>query len=270
MLQIQEKILPIFLTALTTGPLYGRSIYRPKDATVPEIKTRWTDETRSYTLRHNSLEAGPIFSQFDPDYFDAHLFPDGPVTFRNHPDQSVPGSVLKNYLEILIQEIAVQKKRQQQYRHFTVIKQRDYNPRKHAGLMILKCKEYPFVIKLFMETPESFVEPFSKGLEPICFFMMGGGVNRYLAGFSRVKNALAIEKIIQNDPLLRGVLSVPRKWFWKPQQCRWFEVTGKNFGTDDYRTTLPATYAIICDAIDAEQSFHLTNKNKWMKPKCLE
>lgn len=111
-----------------------------------------------------------------------------------------------------------------------------------------------------METPQSFVSPFSKGFEPCCFFVMSGGTSRYLLGFTRIKNREAITKKIADDEHWHDKISTPRKWFWQPQKNRWFEVKSKNLGTKDRTTKLPGVYAIVCDAIDAE-AFNMANKD---------
>jgi hypothetical protein len=244
-------------------PLYGRSIYRPSQDKLPEISTRWLDEKTEYRLRHIQLEESALFHQFDAPYFESNILPDNPVAFRNQPTKKVSGARLKEYIEELVKELQSITYKKKEFAHFTVLKQRDYNPVTRAGLIVLRFKKYPFIVKLFMETPESFVHPFTKGFEPICFFMMGGGINRYLAGFSRVKNGKTIQAHIDADPYWRGKINTPRKWYWRPKETRWFELTGKRINEkgEELRTVLPSIYAVICDAIDPDYTFKLRNED---------
>src|SRR5262249_35830154 len=135
------------------------------------------------------------------------------------------GAEVHQLLEDLI--IALQKNTRHAFTHpeFTVLKNKDYNPRTQSGFIIFKFKRHPnnqLVAKVCMETPSSFVSPFSKGFEPSIFFMMGGGVNRYLSGFLRIENAEYIRQIIQAHPQLKTTCDVPRKWIWFPQKQRFF------------------------------------------------
>lgn len=229
--------------------LYGRSVYRPTP--VPQLITRWLDEQNRYYLQHPNLEAHAIFDQYQENYFNEHLFPDDDV-LCNDNQTILQGALLKNLLEEFVQQLQSLKRKRFDYKHFTILKQRDYNPKAHSGLVIARFKNYPFVVKLFMETPKAFSYPFSKGFEPCCFFMMSGGISRYLAGFSRVKNREAMQKKIDDSDQWHNKIILPRKWFWKPDDVRWLEISSKNLGPKDQTIKIPSIYAIICDAFDAE------------------
>jgi hypothetical protein len=112
-----------------------------------------------------------------------------------------------------------------------------------------------------MENPESFVCPFSKGFEPIVFFMMSGGGTRFLSGFSRLKNREVIKAHLLQSDLWRHTVDLPRKWFWQPQQQRWFQVLTENLGTKTHSIVLPSVYAIVCDAINSSSHFKILNEN---------
>lgn len=235
----------------------GRSIYRPTQR--PQLSSRWADEEKSYHLQHANLEQQSIFDQYNQADFAAYSLPNEAIPLRHDPAQTVTGSLLKKLLEKLVSDLQNNHRSDFITQHFTILKQRDYNQKTHTGLIVLRFKHYPFVVKLFMETPQSFVAPFSKGFEPCCFFVMSGGTSRYLLGFSRIKNREAIQQQIDADAYWRDKISTPRKWFWQPKNNRWFEVTSKNLGPSDRTVKLPAVYAIICDAIDAD-AFQMTNK----------
>lgn len=245
----------LLIAAVLSCTLRGRSIYRP--TALPQLTTRWLDGDTQYHLQHNNLEAPSIFDQYNEEELQKYLLPDDPITAR-YNTTPVEGKILKQLLEDIVAELHSSTKYQFRNKNFTVLKRRDYNPKTHSGLIVLKFKNYPFVAKIFMETPQSFVAPFSKGFEPCCFFVMSGGTSRYLLGFSRVKNRERIQEQIDADPAWSTKISTPRKWFWRPQNTRWFEVKSKNLGPTERTTVLPSVYAIICDTIDADP-FQMTN-----------
>ncbi len=235
----------------------SRSPLRSQDALMPEIITRWPGSNKTYHLRDYCLEEYPIFHKFERDYFMDHLLPDEPISLRNKPDKTVNGSHLKELMEGLLKELAQKKK---QFKHFKVLKESDFNSRSVSGLIIFKFKDYPFVLKLFIKTPETFVKPLSEGMIPRFFFRMGGGINRHLSGFTRVKNLEEIRKKIEANPEWNDLIDTPRKWFWLPQNPRWIEVRSKNIGPKgELKTELPAVYGIVADFIENDKSFSLWN-----------
>lgn len=244
---------------LLLWPLCGssRTIYRPVDPLMPEITVRWEGDTNGYTLKKYHLEY-PLFELFDPHDFKKHLLPETPIASRYDEKLLIEPRVLQNLIENLLAEIKVGKK---SFTDFTVLQSKDYNFKKGRGLLIAKFKEYPFVVKLFVETPDSFVSPFDKGMEPIFFFFMGGGVNRHLTGFTRIKNREIIKQRIAQSPWA-GQVDIPRKWHWVPSGTRWIEIEGKNIGNKEHqRVSFPGTYCIIADAIQAERNLSLLNED---------
>jgi len=272
--------LAVISISLTATP---RSIHHRSSHNIPCIITEWDDadvshnqsSPKQFRLYHNNLEIGPIFHQYDRAYFLQHLLPQGIIPPRKSilpqpyttteeaalpsKNQEITGKELSDLLESLIREIYSINYRRSEYKDFIVIKQRDFNPKTHAGLIILKFKNYPFVVKLFMETPATFVSPFSKGFEPMAFFIMGSGINRYLSGFSRVRNAEAIRANICQSATWNDRVALPRKWFWEPINQKWFTVTSERLGTYGHSVRLPSMYAIICDAIDIETPLQILN-----------
>ena len=175
----------------------ARSPFRSPDPYMPEIIASWRGSDKTYHLRDYCLEEYPIFHKFERDYFMNHLLPDEPIPFRNAPEKEVLGSHLKELIEDLVKELHCKKKH---FKHFKLLKDSDFNSRMVSGLIILKFKDYPFVLKLFIKTPETFVKPLSEGMVPRFFFRMGGGINRHLSGFTRVKNLEEIKKRRDEDP----------------------------------------------------------------------
>jgi hypothetical protein len=228
---------------------------------LPEITVSWVDGYERYVLKSSHLEEVALFKKFEKDFFLDHMLPDATIAFRNKNHEMVAGSVLKDLLEKLIKDLEKNRVTRATFDDFIILKRRDFNFELNCGLIVLKFKKYPFVVKLFIESPSSFVQPFSKGIEPVFFFIMGGGINRYMSGFTRVKNLEIIRCHIKSDPYWSEHIDTPRKWFWQPVNNRWFTIEGKNIGACDYqKISLPSVYAIVCDEIKSDGSLRLINK----------
>jgi len=204
------------------------------------------------------LEQQPIFEIFDRSHFEQHFLPMNKISYQNNPTMSVNGETLKTLIDELVQELKQKKKK---FKNFTLITKKNFNRRAKSGLIILKFNDYPFIVKLFMENPKSFTAPFSKGFETKFFFLMGGGTNRHLLGFTRIRNLDAINARLQKDPYWSKTVYTPRKWFLLPTDSQWIEIVGENIGEHPVqKTVIPGTYAIIADAIDAQRSFSLLSR----------
>lgn len=236
----------------------ARNPLRKPDPLCPFITTRWKNDTQFYKLRDSHLEITPLFHLYDESYFEKNLLPKKSITFRNNETKSVSGQIISDLIEELLAEVYAKKK---QYKNFEVLKNRDFNSHKHAGLLVVRCKKYPFVVKLFMETPRSFIRPYNKGFEPACFFIIGGGATRHLIGFTRVRNLKTITKRIQKNPHWSKRIDVPRKWFWKPKKFQSIELCGYNIGGHKkICKDIPAVYAIVTDEIKAVRKLSIFNK----------
>lgn len=237
-----------------------RSSLRKSYNTLPRITTEWqknkhTKKNKVYELKESHLELYPLFETFDPLHFKKASLPTkGTINYRNSTC-GVPAQDLNALLEKLITDIRDNKKA---LPDFDILKDRDFNWKKQAGLIVVKPKKYPFVFKVFMETPRSFLKPHNKGFEPHCFFVIGGGSTRHLVGFTRIKNAQSIkERLLKSDYWGKRV-DVPRKWFWTPEDNNSIILTGYNIGNHAKITTvLPATYVIIADAIEKKREFNV-------------
>ncbi len=239
----------ILLPILVATSLAAHKAHRlPK----PEISTHWTEDTESYQLQATYMQEGPIFKSYDKQHFQAHLLPQGALSFRNNPSASVDTKILAQRAEEAIAELREGKKN---LTHFKILKDREFNRRKFVGTIILKYKEYPFVLKLFVDNPKSFVNPGDKSFRHGCMAKMTGGMSRYLSGFARIKNLEYAKHLMATTPNLPITLDFPRKWFWLPKNVRWFDVTGKNFsGVKELHTQLPEVYAIIADEIVGQKN----------------
>lgn len=248
-------LIPFFI--MPPPSAQGRSINRRSTLRVPQLRV-WYDhdeQKRSWSVRSDRLEEHPLFHTFNRQFFDEHLLPSESITFRNSVDQ-VDGEKLNELVEHLLTEVQAGKK---QFTHFTPVGAKNFNKRNQYGLLILKFRDYPFILKLFIETPASFVDPYTKGLESMCFFFMGGGVNRHMMGFTRIKNLETIREKIALSPEWGPKTDVPRKWFWLPKNSLWLRLHGENIAFPGQRVTtnIPAIYGIIADAIDPVRKFSL-------------
>lgn len=254
----------------TTTELVCRSIFRPHGEEIPHLAVRWVPQEdqsdddiddQVYHLYHANLEANAVFEQFDKKYLMARALPDTQILARDGVTQ-VPGIIIKIHLDEVtheIQDSVVQKK---EYANWKVLKNSNFNAITHAGVIVLKHKQYPIVVKLFMETPSTFVNPFSKGFEPSFFFLMGGGASRFLSGFNRIKNAEKVTKIVAESDLWRDKIAIPKKWFWTPLDAPWFEVRGDYMAPQQLVTQFPSVYAVVCQAITAKRTFEITNQQE--------
>lgn len=258
---MMKKTKLVFATLLLSSfsiTLFSRSPLRPRDPKIPEITISWDKDAQKHTLKSYYFEEYALFKTFDKKFFTSHLVPTQPITYRNSTTKKVNPAVLKKMAENLLKEIDEQKT---VYTDFNVLRLSNFNSKKKSGLLILKFKEHPFVLKLFMENPESFSKPFAKGFEPVWFFFLAGGVNRHMTGFTRVRNLELVNAAIAKDATWKEMMSTPRKWYWLPEKSNWITLNGKNIGgKNQISCSFPATYGIIADAIDAERSCSILNK----------
>ena len=254
--KMYQRILLILILFMSNIPLSARSIYRPFDLQMPSITASWVSDKKKHTLRKYYLEEYSLFQLFDKEFFESHLLPDEPILFRNGSNKFVTKEKLTKQIDYLLQEIKAGKRT---FTYFSILQSKDYNFKKSSGLLILKSNDFPFVIKLFIETPDSFVNPFDKGIEPIFVFFMGGGINRHLLGFTRIKNREIIQKRLK-ESTWANLIDIPRKWHWVPKNTKWIEIVGKNIGSSEHQMIrFPGTYCIIADAIQAERTPSLFN-----------
>lgn len=258
---MRKIIIKIFvlLTIVLYIPLHStRSWLRSSSLENPFIITYSNPGDKPFIFRDSVIEWYPTFSLYDFNHFNEFLLPDGPISFRYDPKKSIKGTKIKELLEDLLDEI---KQKKTTYKHFKILKNRDFNTKKQAGLLVVQCKKYPFVVKLFMETPRSFIRPYNKGFEPSCQFVVGGGITRHALGFTRIKNREWINKKINNDPILQKYIDVPRKWYWMPEKKEFFYIRGFNFQDSPITVQVPAIYAVVADEINIGENFSLYNED---------
>jgi hypothetical protein len=256
-----KKVIIIILAffASFSDAVLARSPFRKKDKDEPVITIGWKGFKKGIS-RSNWAYKKSIFTTFNRDYFYNHLLPKNHVDDINNPAIQIDCRILNKLIEHLLKEI---KKHKKQYANFEILKDRNFNRHQRCGLLILKFKNYPFVLKLFMETPKTFVDPYCKGSDNQFFFYMSGGMNRHIAGLTRVRNLELVKNQIDSHPRWNNKIITPRKWYWIPQKHRWIEIRGHNIGTEkEISALLPSVYAIVADALDTKEDAPLLSMPK--------
>ena len=244
-------------------------MHRPQDLDMPYITTQWhqqdtnrTENNDMFRLQSWYLEESALFKKFDQEEFYRCMLPQEPISFRTDPKKSVSGQKLDQLLNNFVTSLLTQGKSAKYQDDFIIIKDRDFNYKTHAGLIVVKFSKYPFIAKIFIENPKSFTQPFTKGFEPSCLFFLGGGINRYLTGFTRIKNLQIIQQRIQHDPYWRSKIDVPRKWYWQPMNNKWFRLSGYHIGNKTEQTILlPSVYALVSDYIESRNPYKLRSRH---------
>lgn len=252
-------LVSLFLAGLE---VQARSVRRPQRDEVPTITMSYKGEPTKHTLKNWYLEEYPYFKLYNATYLQQFHLPDQELTHRYAPDVTSNGAQMKKKIDDLIASLHTKKKISSD---FILLQDKDYNYQTHCGLVVVKFKDHPFVVKLFMEDPKSLVNPYSKGIEPMFFFFMGGGVNRHLSGFTRIRNRELVLSKIEASEKWAGKVDIPRKWFHIPSASKSILMTGANIGPSrNPSIEIPSIYCIVADAIQAKKYSYST------KPGALE
>ncbi|MDR3646868.1 MAG: hypothetical protein P4L22_05010 [Candidatus Babeliales bacterium] len=228
--------------------LLPRNVHRPHDPSLGYIKTSWENSDQEYFLRDSHLREIPIFHTYNHEHFMEKLLPE--TITCNDETKKITNSELNELIEKLYSELKSQKTK---FTNFKTLKHRDYNKFNKTGNIILKFNDYPLILKLFIETPESLSKPFSKAFQARGIFNLGGSF-RHLMGFTRIKNLELIEESIKDHPEWKDKIELPRKWFWLPKEPTWIEITGYNLGDSaEQHTKIPAVYALVCDLMPGRE-----------------
>ena len=258
-MRIKVKKHLLVITFFLTHPINGRSVHRPPESNIPTISIQSLHDERAYTVKDSHLEDYPHFA-FDMRSFDSHLLPKTPIPYRNDPTKSISGLQVNTLIENLLTEVF---NRKRVYSNFKILQTKNFNFENSCGLIVLKFKNHPFVLKLFLESPKTYLNAKIKGIEPIAFFTMGGGANRHLSGLTRIPNLKYIQKKLNTIDRWKDCVEFPRKWFWLPQDPRWMKITGYNLGgKGKLETRLPGAYAIIADEMNMKHSLDMPTSEK--------
>lgn len=255
------KRLTLCIVLTLCVPICARSFLRPIDKTAPRLTAQWSGDTKNiYTITDSHLEEYPLFVVYNEHYFNQHRLPMTDIPYRYNPNQKVSGACLDQLIENLLVEIQSGKRK---YCDFILLQDKDFNHKKAAGLAVFRFKDYPFILKLFIETPHSFVDPWIKGFLPVWFFYMAGGGNRHITGLTRIQNKIVISNKLSRIPKWAQFVDTPEKWFWTPRDEKWITLTGYNIGGKEVITTnIPGTYAIIAEAIEQSEEKTIFDRHK--------
>ncbi len=248
----RKQLLFVFLLSVSVN-LIARHPFRLPNPSLPQVTAQWENGAGKTTLINRYIRYYPMFA-FHSTHFTPYLLPNDSISFRTHPSQTVSGAHLAALIEEGLHEILTKKKKvkkEKKFGHFTILQDKNFNYRQSCGLLVLAFKDYPFVVKLFMEKPTTILNFHATGLEPTFFFYMGGGSNRHLSGLTRLGNREFIAKRILQFPRWAHTLELPRKWFWLPRKQKNILLKGKNIGSlAEVETVIPSIYAIVADKID--------------------
>jgi len=257
------KYLPILLIAtLFESTIFSRSIHRPSNPTIPYITVTasnkeyaevWRKSTVTpksvHKLQNKFLCLKTLKKPFENSDFKKHMLPYGNLKFRKG-EESVHTDILKEQNELVLQEVL---HGQKEFTDFSILKDRDFNYKSLSGLLVLKNKKYPFVLKLFIEHPETFIEPLQKSFEASCIFILSGNM-RHLSGFTRINNLENSKKLLSKDPEFRYYIDFPRKWYWMPKTQSLLEINWHDNHHQHFETIkIPSIYGIVCDFIDVDK-----------------
>lgn len=234
-----------------------RSPFRTIDPLMPQLITQ-SQKNPDIQFVHSDwfYYKSPIFTTFSENSFFSHIVQHSITTPIDHK-VVVSNETLDTMLETLISEVKMQNN---VYTYFTLLQDKNFNYKKKCGLLVLKFNHYPFVVKLFMEQPNTILNPFVKGFENRVFHFMGHGVNRHIAGLTRIPNLKKLQQVLQHK---QYQVVLPRKWFWLPQDPEWIDIIGYNIVPDEViSVTIPGIYAIIADELKTQQQYQKVPSSK--------
>ncbi len=263
-ISLKNQLCILFLTAQFSSMLLGRSIHRTPNPTIPYITVtasnqdyaeKWVKshkknqkKSKVNKFQNKYLRLKTLKKPFENSNFKKHTLPNKDIKYRKS-DTTVHASILKKQNELVLQEILQGKK---EFTYFTILKDTDFNFTNLSGLIILKYKSFPFVLKLFIEHPHTFIEPFNKGFHASGLFVLNGNM-RHLSGFTRIHNLEVARKALSKDAEYRYYLDFPRKWYWVPQAQPYLTIEWHDEHRNHHETIkLPGIYGIICDFIETD------------------
>jgi len=259
-MQLVKQLLFFTFIIISFLPVSGRSIHRSYNPTIPyiivtglnqseTIKQKSCRKLKSNKLQNKFLRLKTLKRPYENSGFKKHMLPKGKIKFRK-TDDTVQSDTLKKENEHLLEEILSGSKK---FTDFTVLKDTDFNYNTLSGLVVLKYKKFPFVLKLFIEHPHTFIDPLSRSLVAGCIFVLSGNT-RHLSGFTRIHNKETARKALAKDPEYRYYLDFPRKWYWLPESQPYLNIKWHDSHHDYYETIkIPSFYGIVCDFIETDK-----------------
>lgn len=243
----------------------SRSIFRPQhsmNATItvftndPEQASKWNINTKklSSQLTSKYLKLKPLQEKFDYQYLKNHQLP--PTITPHATKQPIQTAGLKECIHNIITTLQQGKTT---LHNATIIQKRDFNFTTQSGLLVVKPHNYPVIVKLFIEHPCTFTDPFSKSFEASCMFTLGGSL-RHLCGFTRIPNLHRVKAELAKHPHYKNKIKFPQKWFYIPDNTYWLNITWHNpYKEKTTDISMPAIYCIIADYIEIDQHAQQTH-----------
>ncbi|MGZ6251245.1 MAG: hypothetical protein ACXWL2_04395 [Candidatus Chromulinivorax sp.] len=240
--------------------IFSRSIHRKPNSTIPYITVSSENKEYAHKWVHSNSEKKihkfqnkylrlKTLKTFEKSNIRKQLLPNHPINYRKG-NGAVDPQILKQENEILLQEILDGKKH---FTYFTVLSDVAFNYKNNSGFIALKYNNYPFVLKLFIEHPDTFIQPFNKGFKAKGLFVLNGNM-RHLSGFTRIPNLEQAKKLLAKDAQYRYYLDFPRKWYWIPKKeysltINWYDDNNQHYET----LKIPGVYGIVCDYIEVDK-----------------
>ena len=253
-----KKIGQIVVLVSSIQSLYATRSFLRAQEPLQELHIRYLKpKSETHVISNPHLQARPLFGFFNADYFYQHLLGHGLVSYRDGTG-SVSGDILNAQLEELMKEISEGKK---EYKHFVVLKGKEFYADQKRGFLVVKFKDYPFVAKIFIETPEYAFVPQERALQAYAMYIMNGGLGRFEVGFYRIKTRNELYQKLIRDPLWSVLLDVPEKRYWISRSAPWMVIKGYNFGTKEpLSITFPSAYAVIADLVSIDSKMSLASR----------
>jgi hypothetical protein len=268
---LYNAILLCNIAFLFSNPIQARSVHRPEKNYGAYITVKPTNiekcndwvsvqKIQKYPKEYALVEEGfleskylqfdPLINRFNKKRFYEHMLPKQILAFRNGKG-FVDTEILQKKADHLIKELQSGKKKH--FKDFSMLTYKDFNFKTQSGMLILKYKDYPFVLKLFIEHPHTIVQPFSKSFQTACQFVLGGNL-KHLTGFTRIDNLLDARAALKKDPEYSVLIDFPRKWYYLPTDENWLKVTWHNKHKKSTTTVkFPSVYGLIADFIEVDK-----------------
>lgn len=262
-----KRLLILLVIFYQSTMVLGRSIHRTPNPSIPYITVTASDKnyanlaTKSYSskktnqqtkvnkFRSKYLRLKTLKKPFENSNFKKYTLPHGYIKYRK-TDETIHSNSLKEQNESVLEEIL---RGEKNFTHFTVLADNDFNYKTLSGFIVLKYKDAPFVLKLFIEHPHTFIDPLNKGFKANGLFILNGNM-RHLSGFTRIHTLEIAKKALAKDPEYRYYLDFPRKWYWIPACQPYLTINWHDQYHHHHETIkLPGIYGIICDFIEADK-----------------
>jgi hypothetical protein len=251
----------IFIFLLLVQLTCPYSIFRLDEPDAPHFSVRQDDDVIEYELWDSHARIEHLRYVYNHDHFKKHLLPANQEITSRFGNKTINTIELDKKLNRLVQQVL---SGMRVFDDFIVLKNKDFNRYQKTGLLVAELKDFPLVIKLFIETADGMVRPYGRGVEMASVFI-AGGTWRHTLGFSRIQNIDNLKKYCADNPRWCEKVVFPRKWFWLPRKQRWLNFTIHNIGQEGIqKTRMPGIYVVVCDKLTKDPEKSPTNQE------CLE